>query len=150
PPKKATSTSWMRKQSQSRPQVSHSRSTRMSLFSCGWHRRGSPCWDQARTGQVQRLRWARYGLNTKRLHNFQRVVVPRQRVSQQASRQWRTRGINTGQGHRGLDRARRLLILEGVIMTAGTQTDSDFAFAGLATPEAEAAQAIDARAAQPD
>src|SRR5215471_1232271 len=42
------------------------------------------------------------------------------------------------QGHRGLDRARRLLILEGVIMTAGTQTDSDFAFAGLATPEAEA------------
>src|SRR5262249_29970930 len=42
------------------------------------------------------------------------------------------------QGHRGLDRARRLLILEGVIMTAGTRTESDFGFAGLATPEAEA------------
>src|SRR5256886_8297590 len=54
------------------------------------------------------------------------------------------------QGHRGLDRAKRLLILEGVIMTAGTQTDSDFAFAGLATPEAEAAEAVKDLAAGPD
>ena len=29
-------------------------------------------------------------------------------------------------------------------MTAGTQTDPDFAFAGLATPEAEATEAIKA------
>src|SRR6201999_741511 len=43
-----------------------------------------------------------------------------------------------------------LLILEGVIMTAGTQTDPDFAFAGLATPEAQAAQAVRALAAGPD
>jgi hypothetical protein len=35
-------------------------------------------------------------------------------------------------------------------MTAGTQTDSDFAFAGLATPEAEAPEAIAALAGQPD
>ena len=35
-------------------------------------------------------------------------------------------------------------------MTAGTQTDSDFAFAGLATPEAEATEAIRALAAGPD
>ena len=35
-------------------------------------------------------------------------------------------------------------------MTAGTQTDSDFAFAGLATPEAEATEAIKALAAGPD
>jgi hypothetical protein len=41
--------------------------------------------------------------------------------------------------------------LEGVIVTAGTQTDSDFAFAGLATPEVEAVTAIQARtAAAPD
>jgi hypothetical protein len=45
---------------------------------------------------------------------------------------------------------RRLLTLEGVIMTAGTQTDPDFAFAGLATPEAQAAEAIKALAAAPD
>jgi hypothetical protein len=32
-------------------------------------------------------------------------------------------------------------------MTAGTQTDSDFAFAGLATPEAEATEAVKAAAA---
>src|SRR6266702_759110 len=54
------------------------------------------------------------------------------------------------QGHRGLDRARRLLILEGVIMTAGTHTDSDFAFAGLATPEAQPTEAIKALAGGPD
>src|ERR1700749_503191 len=35
-------------------------------------------------------------------------------------------------------------------MTAGTQTDSDFAFAGLATPEAEATEAVKALAAGPD
>src|ERR1700751_5171946 len=35
-------------------------------------------------------------------------------------------------------------------MTAGTQTDSDFAFAGLATPEVEAPEAIQALAAAPD
>ena len=35
-------------------------------------------------------------------------------------------------------------------MTAGTQTDPDFAFAGLATPEAQAAQAVRALAAGPD
>ena len=35
-------------------------------------------------------------------------------------------------------------------MTAGTQTDSDFAFAGLATPEAEATEAIQALAVGPD
>lgn len=35
-------------------------------------------------------------------------------------------------------------------MTAGTQTDSDFAFAGLATPEAQATEAIKALAAAPD
>ena len=36
-------------------------------------------------------------------------------------------------------------------MTAGTQTDPDFAFAGLATPEVEAVTAIQARtAAAPD
>src|SRR5947208_10629779 len=35
-------------------------------------------------------------------------------------------------------------------MTAGTQTDSDFAFAGLATPEAEAAEAVKDLAAGPD
>jgi len=35
-------------------------------------------------------------------------------------------------------------------MTAGTQTDPDFAFAGLATPEAEAPEAIQAHAAGPD
>jgi hypothetical protein len=35
-------------------------------------------------------------------------------------------------------------------MTAGTQTDSDFAFAGLATPEAEATEAIKALAVGPD
>ena len=46
-----------------------------------------------------------------------------------------------------LHRAKRLLILEGVIMTAGTQTDPDFAFAGLATPEAQATEAIKALAA---
>jgi hypothetical protein len=35
-------------------------------------------------------------------------------------------------------------------MTAGTQTDSDFAFAGLATPEVQATEAIESRAAGPD
>ena len=35
-------------------------------------------------------------------------------------------------------------------MTAGTQTDSEFAFAGLATPEAEATEAIRSLAAGPD
>src|SRR5690348_18505696 len=35
-------------------------------------------------------------------------------------------------------------------MTAGTQTDSDFAFAGLATPETEATEALKALAAGPD
>jgi hypothetical protein len=35
-------------------------------------------------------------------------------------------------------------------VTAGTQTDPDFAFAGLATPEAEAAEANNAPAAGPD
>src|SRR3954451_5395998 len=35
-------------------------------------------------------------------------------------------------------------------MTAGTQTDSDFAFAGLATPEVEPAEHIQALAAGPD
>ena len=35
-------------------------------------------------------------------------------------------------------------------MTAGTQTDSDFAFAGLATPEVEATEAIKSLAAGPD
>ena len=35
-------------------------------------------------------------------------------------------------------------------MTAGTQTDSDFAFAGLATPDAEATEAIKALAGGPD
>ena len=35
-------------------------------------------------------------------------------------------------------------------MTAGTQTDSGFAFAGLATPEAEATAAINTRAGGPD
>ena len=35
-------------------------------------------------------------------------------------------------------------------MTAGTQTDSDFEFAGLATPEVEATEAIRAVAAGPD
>ena len=35
-------------------------------------------------------------------------------------------------------------------MTAGAQTDSDFAFAGLATPEAETAEAVKATAAGPD
>jgi hypothetical protein len=34
-------------------------------------------------------------------------------------------------------------------MAAGTQTDSDFAFAGLATPEAETTEAIEAAAARP-
>jgi hypothetical protein len=42
------------------------------------------------------------------------------------------------------------LILKGVIMTAGTQTDPDFAFAGLATPEVPAPEAIRALAAAPD
>ena len=35
-------------------------------------------------------------------------------------------------------------------MTAGTRTDSDFAFAGLATPEAAATEAVRALAAGPD
>ena len=35
-------------------------------------------------------------------------------------------------------------------MTAGTQTDSDFAFAGLATPEVQATEAIKSLAAGPD
>ena len=35
-------------------------------------------------------------------------------------------------------------------MTAGAQTDGDFAFAGLATPEAQAAEAIKALTAAPD
>jgi hypothetical protein len=35
-------------------------------------------------------------------------------------------------------------------MTASTQTDPDFAFAGLATPETEATEAVRSRAAQPD
>src|SRR6201987_1258608 len=35
-------------------------------------------------------------------------------------------------------------------MTAGTQTDPDFAFAGLATPEAQAAEAVRGLAAGPD
>ena len=35
-------------------------------------------------------------------------------------------------------------------MTAGIQTDPDFAFAGLATPEVEAPEAIQALAAAPD
>jgi hypothetical protein len=38
----------------------------------------------------------------------------------------------------GLDRAERQHDPEGVNMTAGIQTDADFAFAGLATPEVEA------------
>ena len=56
----------------------------------------------------------------------------------------RTKGIVAWTG------AKRLLILKGVIMTAGTQTDPDFAFAGLATPEAEATEAVKALAAGPD
>ena len=44
----------------------------------------------------------------------------------------------------------RLLILEEVIVTAGTQTDPEFAFAGLTTPEAPAAEAVRALAAGPD
>src|SRR5881227_787051 len=35
-------------------------------------------------------------------------------------------------------------------MTAGTQTDPDFAFAGLATPEVQASKAIESLAAGPD
>ena len=56
----------------------------------------------------------------------------------------------SNRGDSKLHRAKRLLILEGIIVTAGTQTDSDFAFAGLATPEAEATAAIKALAAGPD
>ncbi len=47
-------------------------------------------------------------------------------------------------------RAKRLLVLRGVTMTAGTQTDPDFAFARLATPEAPVPEAVEALAAGVD